>query len=65
METAKLNELDPEAGLRDVLTRLAAYRPSAWPSYCPGTGRRPRPVLRPPDRLGHSSSAYSIYDGAA
>ncbi|WP_353807175.1 transposase domain-containing protein [Methylobacterium sp.] len=65
METAKLNELDPEAGLRDVLTRLAAYRPNAWPNSCPGTGRRPRPVLRPPDRLGRSPSAYSIDDCAA
>ena len=45
--TAKLNDVDPQAWLADVLARIADHPSDASTSCCPGTGashpaRRPR-----------------------
>ena len=38
IQTAKLNDVDPQAWLADVLARLPTIPPSASISFCPGTG---------------------------
>ena len=38
--TAKMNGVDPQAWLADVLSRIAAHPAIGWTSCCPGTGRR-------------------------
>ncbi len=50
IESAKLNGLDSEAYLRDVLTRIADHPAKRLADLLPGTGRRPRPSLTLPDR---------------
>lgn len=52
--TAKLNDIDPQAWLADVLTRIAEFRPRGSTSCCRGTGSLQRPAPRPPDRRRHS-----------
>lgn len=46
IESAKLNGLDSEAYLRDVLTRIADHPAKRLADLLPGTGRRPRPSCR-------------------
>jgi hypothetical protein len=43
-QTAKLNDVDPQAWLADVLSRMTTSRTSI--SFPPGTGRRPAPNSR-------------------
>ena len=40
IETAKLNDVDPQAWLTDVLARLHDHSPSESTSSCPGIGSR-------------------------
>lgn len=37
--TAKMNGVDPQAWLADVLSRIAAIQPTGWTNCCPGIGR--------------------------
>ena len=46
IETAKINRLDPEAYLHDVLARIADHRSIASPNSCPGTSAPPLPFPR-------------------
>lgn len=55
--SAKLNELDPEAYLRDVLTASPITPSTASKTSCPGTSplNRPEPRLSPPDESRRQS----------
>jgi IS66 C-terminal element len=51
--TAKLNNVDPQAWLADVLRRITDHAAGGWTSCCPGTGTRrrsrtPSPRKNPP-----------------
>ena len=48
--TAKLNDVDPQAWLADMLARLPDHLPSASTNCCPGTGSQPRIKPPPPDQ---------------
>jgi hypothetical protein len=48
--TAKLNDVDPQAWLADVLGQIADTRRAGLPNYCRGIGSN-RICERPPDRL--------------
>ena len=50
IETAKLNDIDPQAWLADVLARCRIIRPSGSPSSCPGIGARKISPLKLLDR---------------
>jgi hypothetical protein len=51
IETAKLNGVDPQAWLADVLRRIQMItRPPNCTSYCPGIGSSPSPNQPRPDR---------------
>ena len=45
IETAKLNDIDPQAWLADMLARLPTIPPSGSTTSCPGTGRPLAPPL--------------------
>ena len=47
--TAKLNGVDPQAWLADVLRRIADYPTPDCTSCCPGTGSYAKPQPLPPD----------------
>ena len=49
--TAKMNDVDPQAWLADVLARIAEHPVSVSTNCCPGTGREPklRTPVRPPE----------------
>jgi len=44
IETAKLNDVDPQAWLADVLARIADHRSGVSTSCCPGNWRKPATV---------------------
>jgi hypothetical protein len=48
--TAKLNDVDPQAWLADVLRRIADLRLPGSTSYCPGTGSDTKSAPLPPDK---------------
>ncbi len=49
--TAKLNDVDPQAWLADVLARIAPSRTTASPSCSPGTGEPKWQIAAtPPDQ---------------
>ena len=43
--TAKLNDVDPQAWLADVLERIAEHPIAACTNSCPGIGARPAASL--------------------
>jgi hypothetical protein len=43
--TAKMNGLDPQAWLADVLARMPTIRPFASTTCCPGIGINPKSPL--------------------
>ncbi len=51
IETAKMNGLDPEGYLRDVLTRIADHPAKRLADLLLGTGCRQAGSSRPPDKL--------------
>jgi len=56
--TCKLNDVDPQAWLTDVLARIASTLPASSKSCCRGNGRlRTRPT-RPLSRLEDSDLSY-------
>ena len=51
IETAKLNDVDPQAWLADVLARLPDHPNRRITISCPGIGARRRKSLQLPDPL--------------
>ena len=49
IQTAKLNDVDPQAWLADVLARIADIPKRASANCSPGTGRQPHGFKTPPD----------------
>lgn len=62
METAKLNNLKPEAYLRDVLGRIAEHAASKLNELLLGTGSRKRQQQRPPERYRANYRAVTVDD---
>jgi len=56
IQTAKLNGVDPQAWLADVLARTLITRSTTWLRYCPGTGAS-LGLIAPPDHRGGSPRA--------
>ena len=52
--TAKLNDIDPQAWLADVLERIADHPIQRLPSFCPGTGAARSRSPAPPDMAAPS-----------
>jgi len=57
IESAKLNGLNPQYYLADVLARIADHPARPSPNSCPGTGNRSTP-LAPPPEPARSPNAY-------
>ncbi len=57
--TAKMNGVDPQLWLADVLARIAAHPAHRWMSCCPGTGprRTRRSLLKPRDDARQQGSS--------
>jgi hypothetical protein len=49
VRTARLNGIEPEAWLTDVIVRIAAIRSTGSKTCCPGTGRHRRSKASPPE----------------
>jgi hypothetical protein len=58
IETAKLNDLNPQHYLADVLPRIADHPARRIAELCRGTGNRSRPPAPPPEPA-RSPTAYS------
>jgi hypothetical protein len=56
IETCKMNDVDPQAWLADVLEKLPDYPPTKSPTCCRGLGRRTNSP-RPPLLLEHSGKS--------
>jgi hypothetical protein len=57
IESAKLNGLNPQHYLADLLAPSPITPPGASLNCCPGTGNQPTPPALPPEPA-HSTSAY-------
>jgi IS66 C-terminal element len=58
IESAKLNGLNPQLYIADMLAALPTIPPAALANSCPGTGNRSTPLALPPEPA-RSPNAYA------
>ena len=60
VETARLNRLDPEAWLRDVLTRISSHPINRIADLLPGTSASQNTIAPPPESNPHAKITAAV-----